>query len=102
MTFVVCRTSLPDMLPALYLGRTLGVDHVRYYLMHEYSGMDWKTVGADGREFAYRDECVSLFPDEYARVRAEVARAADLLGFEVELPAVPIALPVAARAQGQP
>jgi MoaA/NifB/PqqE/SkfB family radical SAM enzyme len=90
-TFVVARSSLADMVPALYLARTLGFDEIRYYLLHEYDGMDWKTVAADGRTFDYRDECVSGFVDEYARARAEVVRAADLLGFGIELPAVPVA-----------
>lgn len=88
-TFVVMRTNLGDMLPALYLARTLGFDEVRYYLLHEYEGMEWQTVAADGSSFDYRQERVSLFPEEFRRVRADVARAADLLGFPVELPAVP-------------
>ena len=88
-TFVVTRTSIGDMLPALYLARTLGFDEVRYYLLHEYQGLDWKTVDPDGVPFDYLEERVSTIVDAYRRAHDEVEAAARLLGFRIELPAVP-------------
>src|SRR5688572_12203376 len=41
LSFVITRTSVQDMMPFVFLGKSLKADEVKYYRLHEYEGLDW-------------------------------------------------------------
>ena len=87
VSFVINRSSVAEMLPFLYLARSLKVDLVTYFRMHEYEGLDWEVEARHGGLFDYRAECVGNFAEQYNRELERVRQAAEVLGVPVELPA---------------
>jgi len=95
LSFVINKTSVNDMLPFVYLAKSLNVDSVIFYRLHEYDSLDWEVPAKEGGVFSYVKESVGMFPDEYNRELERTRQAARILGVHVDLPAP---LPVADRA----
>jgi MoaA/NifB/PqqE/SkfB family radical SAM enzyme len=87
VSFVITRSNVHEMLPFLYLAKTLGVDSVTYFRLHEYEELDWEVEARHGGAFSYRTETVSNFSREYNRELEQVRTAAEILGVIVNLPA---------------
>jgi len=87
LSFVITKSSVCDVVPFVYLAKSLGVDSIRYYRLHEYDGLDWQVRTQIGRMFDYREECTEKFVDEYNRRIDEAAKAAALIGLSIEVPA---------------
>jgi MoaA/NifB/PqqE/SkfB family radical SAM enzyme len=88
MTFVVTKSSVGDVVPFIYLAKSLGVDTVRFYRLHEYDGLDWRIQTKTNEVFDYREEITSNFAEAYNRQLEAAKRAADIVGIRVELPAL--------------
>jgi MoaA/NifB/PqqE/SkfB family radical SAM enzyme len=87
ISFVIMKSNVQDMLPFIFLAKSLRVDSVIYYRLHEYEGLNWKVPTEDGGNFNYREECTTEFADVYNRELAFTREAARILDVHVELPA---------------
>jgi len=87
LSFVINRTSVKEMTPFVYLGKSLNMDTITFFRMHEYPGLDWLAPTADGGVFNYLDECTGNFREDYNRELERARRAAEVLGLAVDLPA---------------
>lgn len=99
MSFVITKSSVKDMMPMVLLAKALKVDGVKYYRLHEYSGLDWRIEAKAGGTFDYREETTIKFSDDYNREVENTRRAAELLDLYIELPAAIVepAIPEVAR-----
>lgn len=86
LTFVITRSSVRDMVGAVWLTKALGLDGIRFYRLHEYPGLDWRATAADGSTFDYLEETCSRFPEEFDRQVAAARRAAVAAGIRAEIP----------------
>jgi MoaA/NifB/PqqE/SkfB family radical SAM enzyme len=104
MTFVIAKSSVDDVVPFIYLAKSLGVDTVRFYRLHEYDGLDWRVPTKTDEVFDYREEITSKFAEAYNRQLEAAKQAAEIVGIGLELPA-PIDTPLetsARSAVGEP
>jgi molybdenum cofactor biosynthesis enzyme MoaA len=87
ISFVITKSSVGDMVPMVYLAKTLGVDVLVYYRLHEYEGLDWTVEAKHGGAFNYLEETVGNFPEAFNREIQRARQAADLVGQRIEIPA---------------
>jgi MoaA/NifB/PqqE/SkfB family radical SAM enzyme len=87
LSFVINRSSVKEMLPFVFLAKSLRVDTVTFFRLHEYEGLDWQAETKDGGIFNYRDECVGNFHEEYNQELERARKAAEVLGLAADLPA---------------
>lgn len=93
LSYVVTKSNVHEMAAFVLLGKSLGVDYVRFSRLHEYPGLDWRIETTPGRYFDYREECVDHFAEAYNRNVDDARKTAELSGMAVELPP-----PIAERA----
>lgn len=87
LSFVIAKSNVQEMVPFLFLAKSLRATAVKYYRLHEYDGLNWKIPTKAGDTFSYRDECTSEFGDEYNHEVERTQHAAQMMGMAVELPA---------------
>lgn len=87
VSFVITKSSVGEMVGAVWLAKALGVDSISFVRLHEYGGLDWRVQAADGSTFDYREEVCSRFPEEFDRQVAAAHRAAALAGIAADIPA---------------
>ena len=88
VSFVILRSNVREMVPFVELAKSLGVDAVKFYRLHEYGSLEWKIEAPDGTPFDYREECTDRFEelhDEHVRAATKAAAAA---GLHLEIPAL--------------
>ena len=88
LSFVINRSSVQEMLPFVFLAKSLQVDSVTFFRLHEYEGLDWQVDTKHGGVFDYRQECVGSFRAEYNRELKRARQAAEVLGVAGEWPAL--------------
>jgi hypothetical protein len=88
LSFVITKSSVKDMVPLVFLGKSLKVDEVIYYRLNEYDGLDWQVQTKAGDIFDYRKECTKQFGEAYNREIEHTRRAAEVLGVNIVLPAL--------------
>jgi MoaA/NifB/PqqE/SkfB family radical SAM enzyme len=93
LSFVITKSNVHEMAPFVLLGKSLGVDYVRFSRLLEYQCFDWRVETTPGRYFDYREECTGHFVEAYNRNVDDARKAAELSGMAVELPP-----PIAERA----
>lgn len=86
LSFVITKSNVHEMVQFVALGKSLGVDFIRFSRLHEYTGLDWRIETAAGRIFDYREECTPHFVDEHNRNVVAAQAAAEVEGVAVELP----------------
>lgn len=87
VSFVINKSNVQDMVPMVYLAKSLGVDVLVYYRLHEYEGLDWQVQTKNGGVYDYLSETVGNFPEEFNREIDRARMAADLIGQRIEIPA---------------
>jgi MoaA/NifB/PqqE/SkfB family radical SAM enzyme len=87
VSFVITRSSVSEMRQFVYLAKSLNVDGVVFYRLHEYDGLDWRIEAKQGGPFDYRSECTQNFMEDYNRSIEEAREAAVETGIWIELPA---------------
>jgi wyosine [tRNA(Phe)-imidazoG37] synthetase (radical SAM superfamily) len=87
LSFVVCKSNVTEMLPFVYLAKSLGADTLTIFRLHEYEGLDWEVQVKSGGFFNYRDEYVGRIREEYNRELERARVAAETLGIPAKLPA---------------
>jgi MoaA/NifB/PqqE/SkfB family radical SAM enzyme len=87
LSFVINKSSVKEMMPFVFLAKSLKVDAIKYYRLHEYDGLDWQVEAKAGGIFDYRNERVIKIGEEYNRELERTRQAAEALGISYELPA---------------
>jgi MoaA/NifB/PqqE/SkfB family radical SAM enzyme len=54
LSFVITKSSLPEMLPFVFLAKALKADATTYFRLHEYDGLDWEVDTKAGGSFNCR------------------------------------------------
>lgn len=88
LSFVITKSSVGDMVPTVYLAKSLGVNVLMFYRLHEYEGLDWTVAAKHGGDFTYRDEIVGEFRERYNAEITRTRKAAELMGLKIEIPAL--------------
>lgn len=87
LSYVIFASNLHETAAVVRLAHSLGVDGVKFYRLHEYSGMDWVVPTRHGGDWDYHHEHTSRVQDEYDAAVDAAAAAARELGVAIELPA---------------
>ncbi|MFN7455602.1 MAG: radical SAM protein [Pseudobdellovibrionaceae bacterium] len=86
-SFVVTVSNMHEIVDFVYLSKALGFDSVRFHLLHQYDGLDWKVTTKDGSEFDYVKELPANQAEEYNKQVVLATKAAKVLEIELEIPA---------------
>jgi MoaA/NifB/PqqE/SkfB family radical SAM enzyme len=95
ISFVITKSNVHEMVPMVSLAKSLGVDVLTYYTLHDEQYLDWTVEAKHGGRFVYVEETVRNFPEIFNREIERTRKIADLIGMKIEIPA-PIA-PTAAE-----
>lgn len=90
VSFVITKDNVGEMVPFVYLAKSLDVDSIQYWTLHEYDGLDWRVETKDGQVFDYRKATTSNFAEEFRRQIEQTRRAAEIVGIDAQLPGIDV------------
>jgi MoaA/NifB/PqqE/SkfB family radical SAM enzyme len=85
-SFVVCSSNRQEMLPFVYLSRSLGMDGLKFYPLIDEANHDWRIETKEGGTFDYRAEMTNPAEPSFRQQVEQAREAAALLGMYAELP----------------
>lgn len=88
MSFVVARSNVHEMVPAVYLAKTLGMDTLKFLPLLRYGGLDWVVPTKEGGTFAYHEEELDAIAPTYNQAIEDTKRAAQIVQMMVEIPSL--------------
>jgi MoaA/NifB/PqqE/SkfB family radical SAM enzyme len=87
LSYVIFASNLHETAAVVELAARLGIGGVKFYRLHEYSGLDWVVPTEHGGDFDYRAEQTSRVPAMYDAAIDAAEKAARATGITIELPA---------------
>jgi MoaA/NifB/PqqE/SkfB family radical SAM enzyme len=87
LSYVILASNVQETADAVRLAARLGIGGVKFYRLHEYSGLDWVVPTRSGGDFDYRAEHTSLIPEQHDAAIDAAEQAASELGIAIEAPA---------------